>query len=208
MTPSSWHLSVSDWEFVDVNDVTFALGQFRLGSGQIRIQTASTQVGLDFYSFGAGLQGLPTPIPKGVATVEKLIRANLSAFIKLSISPSSTPLKVGSILKNPLNVRRELELHHFTEGLMVVFKGELGAVIPGIQGSLVFFGMPFSSLLNSASIVPGALIVPSVLMSKLLEGRYPLPNAIGIFGKTSTGIVGPGMTVSTGRITGGRVVAP
>jgi hypothetical protein len=159
-------LSTTDWEFKDLTSVTAAFLALRSGSGRITVTNAVDSIALDFLAVGVTPGGL-APIPKETTTLEKIIRGNLSSFIKLAVSPSSASPRLGSILKNTLNVSGDLQLHHLTDGIMWIAQGEMGAVLPGIQASLVFFGMPFSILLNTVSIVPFALLIPPVIISLL-----------------------------------------
>jgi hypothetical protein len=40
-----------------------------------------------------------------------------------------------------------------------------------------------------------------------MEGKFPMPNAVGTFGKTSSGIAGGSLSVATARITNAQFVS-
>jgi len=204
-------LFTTDWQFVDVSEVTLALGPARFGSGQIRVKNSEDVIGLNFVSEGAQLGGLsPTPrIPGDDAVVKimDLLRGNMNSFIKLFTSPNGSAPRLGSILRNPHRVSGELQLKHLAEGAMVLFKGEIGVVNPGISASLIFFGMPNAVLItNSGLPFLAGLGLFEFLVETLVKGRFELqPTAIGLFGKVST-VVGGSVSVSTAKITSAEFI--
>jgi hypothetical protein len=203
-TPQTLTLSGTDWDFLDLTEVSLALGPVRIGSGQIQVRNAENVIGLNFAS--AGIQAGVSPIP-GVpdSAFGTFVRGNLSSFLKLFFSPQAHPFKVGDIFKNPLNVAGDLKLRDLTTGLMVVLKGETGVVINGTQVSLVFFGVPFFQGLSGVFLPAAPFAILEALGRLLLEGKFPLPNAVGTFAKTSPGIAGASVSGSTAWITNAQL---